>query len=261
MAGQVTIIGGSKLFHGAPILALRGAARIVGMTYFSTPTEDREVAEKIKAGLSSFVWVPFEEVGNYIAKSDAVLIGPGMMRSHIREQNFVCDTEGEATKKWCLSFFEKYPDRRWVVDGGALQVVRPESLPKGAVVTPNGKEFEMLFGQNMAEDLDKRAEQVRSLAQKYHLVILTKDEVSIVSDGNRVVKIFGGNDGLIKGGIGDSIAGVLVGLLAKDEAIFSSAAASYLVKKAAENLARKQGLMFNADDVVEMVPKVYMEVI
>lgn len=261
MAGQVTIIGGSKLFHGAPILALRGASRIVGMTYFSTPTEDREVAEKIKAGLSSFVWVPFEEVGNYIAKSDAVLIGPGMMRSHIKEQNFVCDAEGEATKKWCLSFFLKYPDRKWVVDGGALQVVRPESLPKGAVVTPNGKEFEMLFGQNMVEDMDKRAEQVKSLAQKYHLVILTKDEVSLVSDGNRVVKIFGGNNGLIKGGIGDSIAGVLVGLLAKDEAIFSSAAASYLVKKAAEKLALKQGLMFNADDVVEMVPKVYGEVI
>ena len=54
-AGQVTIIGGSKLFHGAPLLALRGAARIAGMVYFSTPDEDKEVANKIKAGLSSFV--------------------------------------------------------------------------------------------------------------------------------------------------------------------------------------------------------------
>lgn len=261
VAGQVTIIGGSKLFHGAPLLSLRGAARIVSMTYFSSPSEDKEVANIIKAGLSSFVWVPYDEVDNYVAKSDAVLIGPGMMRSHIKEQNFVCDTEGEETRRMCLDFFEKYPDRKWVVDGGALQVVRVEDIPKGAVVTPNGKEFEMMFGQKMETVIDKRSEQVKELAKKYNLVILTKDEVSIVSDGERVVKIYGGNDGLIKGGIGDSIAGVIVGLLAKDEPIFAAAAASFLVKKAAEKLAMNQGMMFNADDVVEMVPKIYSEVV
>ncbi len=260
VAGQVTIIGGSKLFHGAPLLSLRGAARIVSMTYFSSPSEDKEVANIIKAGLSSFVWVPYDEVGNYVAKSDAVLIGPGMMRSHIKEQNFVCDTEGEETRRMCLDFFGKYPDRKWVVDGGALQVVKVEDIPKGAVVTPNGKEFEMMFGQKMEAVIDKRSEQVKQLAKKYNLVILTKDEVSIVSDGERVVKIYGGNDGLIKGGIGDSIAGVIVGLLAKDEPIFAAAAASFLVKKAAEKLAINQGMMFNADDVVEMVPKIYSEV-
>lgn len=258
-AGQVTIVGGGRLFHGAPLLALRGASRIVGMTYFSTPTYDREVAEKIKAGLSSFVWIPYEEVGNYIAKSDAILIGPGMMRSHIKEQNFVCDAEGEETKKASLSLFEKYPDKKWVVDGGALQVVNVERLPKGAVVTPNGKEFEMMFGQPMEKEMEKRSEQVRALAERFDLVILTKDEVSIVSDGTRTVKVFGGNDGLIKGGVGDAIAGVLVGLLAKDEPVLAAAMASFLVKKAAERLAEKRGLMFNADDVVEMVPEVYGE--
>ena len=260
-AGQVTIIGGSKLFHGAPLLALRGAARIAGMVYFSTPDEDKEVANKIKAGLSSFVWVPYEEVGNYIAKSDAVLIGPGMMRSHIKEQGFVCDSEGEMTRRISLNFFEKYPDRKWVVDGGTLQVVNLETMPKGAVVTPNGKEFEMMFVQKMEEEIEKRGEQILALAKKYHLVILTKDKISIVSDGERVVKILGGNDGLVKGGIGDTIAGVLAGFLAKDEPIFAAAAASYLVKGAAEKLAERQGYMFNADDVVNMVPEIYGEAV
>jgi len=55
-AGQITIIGGSKLFHGAPILALKGASRMVSMTYFSSPEEDRGVVEKIKSLLSNFVW-------------------------------------------------------------------------------------------------------------------------------------------------------------------------------------------------------------
>lgn len=261
VSGQVTIIGGSKLFHGAPIMALKGASRIAGMVYFSTPHDDKGVADKIKSMLSSFVWVPYDEIGNYIAKSDSVLIGPGMMRSHIKEQNFVCDSEGEKTKKICMDFFEKYPEKKWVVDGGALQTVEVGNLPKGSIITPNGKEFEMLFGQKMEDDLDKRCEQIYNLAGKYNLVILTKDEVSAVSDGKRVIKIFGGNDGLIKGGVGDTIAGVIVGFLAKDDPLFSVAAASYLVKKAGEKLASKNGFMFNADDLVNMVPEAYGEVI
>jgi hydroxyethylthiazole kinase-like uncharacterized protein yjeF len=256
-SGQVTVIGGSELFHGAPLLALKGASRIVSMTYFSSPEEDRDLVNKIKSGLSSFVWVPFDEVGNYVAKSDAVLIGPGMMRSHLREHNFVCDTEGERTKQFSVDLFGKYPARKWVVDGGALQVVAVDSIPKKAVVTPNGKEFLMMFGERMEEDLTKRCQQVLELSRKHDLTILTKDAVSIVSDGQEVVMIEGGNDGLVKGGVGDVIAGVLVGFLAKNDGLFSAAAASYLVKKAAEELAENQGFMFNSDDLVNMVSVVY----
>ena len=34
---QITIIGGSDLFHGAPILALKTASRIVDMVFFTSP--------------------------------------------------------------------------------------------------------------------------------------------------------------------------------------------------------------------------------
>ena len=79
--GQVTIIGGSSLFHGAPILALKTASRIVDMVYFASPEPSiGEVASRLKSRLSSFIWIPWKEVGGYIAKSDAVLIGPGMVR-------------------------------------------------------------------------------------------------------------------------------------------------------------------------------------
>ena len=35
--GQVTIIGGSTLFHGAPIFGLITASRIVDMVFFASP--------------------------------------------------------------------------------------------------------------------------------------------------------------------------------------------------------------------------------
>lgn len=258
-AGQITIIGGSKLFHGAPILALKAASRMVSMTYFSSPCEDKYVAEKIKGSLSSFVWVDRSDVGSYVAKSDAVLIGPGLMRSHVKEQGFVCDSEGEETRKMSSDLFKKYPDKKWVVDGGTLQVVRVSDLPKGAVVTPNKKEFEMMFGEKLKISYKERVEQVFNLAKKHNLVLLTKDDVSVASDGVEIWTIEGGNEGLVKGGVGDVIAGLTVGLLAKNGPLFSVCAASFLVKKAAEKLADKRGFMFNADDLVEKVPRVFRE--
>lgn len=259
--GGVTIVGGSKLFHGAPLMALKAASRIVSMVYFSTPEEDKETADLLKSSLFNFIWVPFGDIGNYINKSEAVLIGPGMMRSHISEHGFVCDDEGEKTRDLTLQLFSGYPNSRWVVDGGALQVVSAEELPKGTVISPNRKEFLMLFGREMESNYDNRAVQVCELAKKYNLTILTKDEVSIASDGMRTVTIAGGNEGLVKGATGDLIAGILVGFLAKDDPLFSACAASYLTKKAAEKLSETRGLMFNSDDVAEKVPEIYGEVV
>lgn len=259
--GQVTIIGGSKLFHGAPILALKAASRMVSMTYFSSPEEDKYIAEKIKAGLASFVWVERGEVENYVAKSDAVLIGPGLMRSHVKEQGFVCDSEGNETRKLSVKLFKKFPDKKWVVDGGTLQVVSIEDIPKGAVVTPNRKEFEMLFGEKLKDGFKERCAQVIFLAKKHELIVLTKDDVSIVSDGEEIWAIEGGSEGLVKGGVGDVIAGLTVGFMAKNDPLFSVCAASLLVKMAAKKLAEKRGFMFNSDDLVDMIPRVYADLI
>ena len=79
--GQVTIIGGSSLFHGAPLLSLKVASRLVDMVFFATPEPSVGcVAELIKSKLYSFIWIPWKEVGAYVEKSDATLIGPGFMR-------------------------------------------------------------------------------------------------------------------------------------------------------------------------------------
>lgn len=255
--GQITIIGGSKLFHGAPILALKAASRMVSMTYFSSPVEDRAVVSQIKAGLSSFVWVDRSDVENYLAKSDAILIGPGLMRSHVKNMGFTCDTEGSETRDISIELFKKFPGKRWVVDGGTLQVVAVSDIPKGAVVTPNMKEFEMLFGEKIKMDLDERCQQVFEMAKKSGLIILTKDAVSVASDGNEIWSIEGGNEGLVKGGVGDVIAGLTVGLMAKNNPLFSACAATFLVKKTAEKLSLERGFMYNADDLVDEVPIVF----
>lgn len=255
--GQVTIVGGSKLFHGAPLMALKAASRVVDMVYFSSFEDDREIVQKIKAGLGAFIWVDREELDHYVAKSDAVLVGPGLMR-YGKEGNhngIVCDDEGLLTRELTVNLFEKHPDKNWVVDGGSLQVIEAELLPKGAVITPNKNEFQMLFGEKMEyENEDILVEQVERLARKHNLTIAAKAVSGVVSDGTDTYIVRGGNVGLIKGGTGDVLAGLTVAFRAKNEGLLAVAAAIYVVKKASEDLYEKQELMYNADDLADQVP-------
>jgi len=233
--GQVTIIGGSSLFHGAPMFAVKAASRIVDMVFFGSTERDLEKVAKV----NSFIWVPWEEIDEYVAKSDAVLIGPGMMRYRRTME----DGGGEITKKVTKGLLEKFPDKKWVIDGGSLQVMEAGWIPQNAVVTPNKKEYQMLFGEEKPEDA----------AKNYKCVIVSKGPVAYVTDGETTYEIKGGNAGLTKGGTGDVLAGIIVGLLAKNPPLLAAAAGTYLIKKTAEVLYEKVGYNFNADDVSERV--------
>ncbi|MBI2590873.1 MAG: hypothetical protein HYW33_03275, partial [Candidatus Blackburnbacteria bacterium] len=167
--GEITIIGGSDLFHGAPILSLTAASRVVDMVYFSSPEPSfSKLALQLKSRLSSFIWVPWEEVEDYIKKSDAVLIGPGMKRYHKENSKFealnsklkegaTLDDAGTLTKFVVEKLLRQFPEKQWVIDGGALQVVDRKLLPKDSIITPNKKEFALLFDIHDMETLEKHA--------------------------------------------------------------------------------------------------------
>jgi len=255
--GQVTIVGGSSLFHGAPILALRAASRLVSMVYFASPEADREVVNQIKAALGSFIWVPFEQVNEYVKKSDAVLVGPGMMRNKEEGVGMASDSAGKESRAITMSIITKNPNQKYVIDGGALQVISASEIPPGSVITPNRKEYAMLFSEELIQG--REIEQLVVTAKKYHLIIVHKAPVAVVTNGERTVTIEGGNPGLVTGAVGDVIAGLTVGFLAKNEPILAAGAAIYLVKRAADRLLVRSGMMFNADDLAEEVTRVFGE--
>jgi hydroxyethylthiazole kinase-like uncharacterized protein yjeF len=246
--GQVTIIGGSRLFHGAPLFSLVTASRIVDMVFFASPDPSvGEVASKIKSKLLSFIWVPWEETEQYIKKSDSVLIGPGFMRFHNERDNNiqnVCDEKCKETTEITKKFLLAFPNKKWVIDAGSLQVLNPNWIPNMAILTPNKKEYEMIFGKIDPE----------SAAKKHNCVIALKGPTTFVYSPGEYWKVEGGNPGLTKGGSGDVEAGLTVALLAKNEPILAAAASSYIIKKAADLLYEEVGTAYNSDDLAARVP-------
>lgn len=247
--GKVLIIAGSKLFHAASIWPLTVASRIVDMVFYSSVSENNSLVSKMKEEFLNGIVVPRERMDDYIKEADAILIGPGLPRDAGREAN------DDDTKVVTESLLSKYKDKKWVIDGGSLQVISPEILPKTAIITPHIREFEKLFGIKPDENT------VEQMAQKYNITILAKGEQDIVADSEHSVKISGGNAGMTKGGTGDVLAGLAVSLYAKNDAFLAACAASYINKQAGDSLEKRMGIYYNATDLADEVPKIMKELI
>lgn len=274
--GQVTIIGGSTLFHGAPLFALTTASRICDMVFFGSPDSSvGEVANQIKSKLFSFIWIPWSDLDSYIEKSDACLIGPGMMRfgsEKLKGDSEKFDDEGKRTKEITRQMLNKFQHKKWVIDAGSLQTMEVGWIPNNSILTPNQKEYRQLFNselpaRNITHSVaggqilnDKFLEQsIRNAsenAKKYKCVIVLKGPKTVVVSENEIMEIPGGNPGLTKGGSGDVEAGLTVALMAKNDPFFSACAASFIVKHAADKLYLEVGSNYNSDDLARKIPEI-----
>ena len=228
--GRVLVIGGSELFHAAPFWAASAASKIVDMVHFTSPylLNNELMEERAKEQFWSGIVVPWEEVEHYINEDDAILIGPGMER-------------GEVTKKIVDELLIKYPNKRWVVDGGALQEVDPKLLKQDMIVTPNPKEL-MILNEKTEGRLPSE------------ITILAKGVVDeIIYPQAEKLLVTGGNPGMTKGGTGDVLSGIVVGLFAKSSAVASCYVASITNKRIGERLAKKNGIFFDAGDMICLV--------
>jgi len=251
--GQITIIGGSELFHGAPLLSLVVASRVVDMVFFASPEKSvGHIAQNLKSKLFSFIWVPWDEVDHYIEKSNSCLIGPGFMRYRSetkkdKKGDHLKDSVYDGTRRITRDLLTKHKNTKWVVDAGSLQVLEKEWITKDSILPTNKFEYGRLFGD----------EEVASVTKKYKCTVVAKGPTTLVGDTNNCIKVTGGNAGLEKGGTGDTLAGLITALYAKNNATLASSCAEHLVKKTAEIMSEEVGTMYNADDLAARIPSVY----
>lgn len=250
--GKLTIVGGSHLFHGPSLWALKVASRIVDMVFYSSIPENNEIAQKLKKELYDFILVPRDKLDDYIKESDTILIGPGLPRESGREKN------EESTKELTKKLLKEFPEKKWVIDAGSLTEMEPDwliPLSGNVIITPHAKEFAMLFG------VEASLENVKSMAKQYNCVVLLKGQKDYVVSSSQETVIEGGNAGMTKGGTGDVLAGLVAALACKNDLFLAATSASFINKKTGESLYEKVGYTFNATDLADEIPKVMKELI
>lgn len=258
--GKLLIIAGSTLFHAASIWPLTVASRMLDMVFYASVPENNEIVQKSKEDFKNGIVVRRENLESYVKEADCVLIGPGLPRPEGKQSG------DDDTKELTERLLKTCPDKKWVIDGGSLQVIDPKvllDLTQTPILTPHQKEFEKLkifpvpsAGNEPVEHL------VKLFAEVYNCVVLLKGEKDIVAGRlDNTVSISGGNAGMTKGGTGDVLAGLVASLYCKNDAFLSATAGSYINKKAAESLSKSVGIYFNASDLASEIPKVMKELL
>lgn len=250
--GKLMVIGGSKLFHSASLWSLKIASRIVDMVFYSSVPENNQIVRNVKEEFRAGIVVPRDKIDDYILEADCVLIGPGLPRPSGQEPG------DDDTKVLTERLLTSYKKKKWVIDGGSLQVMNKDflkGLSGNVVITPHKKEFQMLCGIEASDDA------VRQKAQEYGIVVLLKGQYDVVCSPTKCVRIEGGNAGMTKGGTGDVLAGLVAALACKNDLFLASLAASYINKKASDELFKRVGYYYNASDLVDEIPKILKKVV
>lgn len=259
--GKLTIVGGSKLFHGASLWALKVASRMVDMVYYASVPENLELVKDLSKEVYDFIAVPQGKEAEYIAESDAVLIGPGLVRGS--KEYTGTGESGEGTKALTLELFGRFPEKKWVIDAGSLQVISPEVLKSlsQVAITPHWKEFTELFqipekDPVSLKSLKDRVFLVQQKAQEYGCTIVLKGKTDIIcSEKGEFLINETGNEGMTKGGTGDVLAGLIAALACKNDLFVAAAVGAYMNGLAGDELYQTVGPYFNASDLCDQVPQ------
>lgn len=253
MNGHALLCVGSDSYIGAALLCAKAASRVgSGLVTVVTTKEARRAfcafPEAISISTGTDNWnddACKTAIANFNNKQ-AIGIGCGMgdcriglLIDAIIESNIpaVIDADG-------LNFLSK--------NKGYLQ-----RLHSNIVLTPHLKEMSRLIDEPLDKIKANPYAIARDTAKRFGCIVVLKSATSYISDGKSVMKNNSGNSGLAKGGSGDVLCGLIVGMLAQGAKPFDAACiGSYLLGIAAEDaLSLLKERMLTASDVIDAIEK------
>lgn len=234
--GRVLIIGGSKTYHGAPILSVMIASKLVDLVYFFSVKSNTKLVEKMKLKVRTFINPSEKNLEKYISNSDSVLIGPGLEKTR----------KNEVMTNWLL---HKFKEKKFILDAGAFSMIKPKLLSENCLLTPHSGEFRDFFKKEANE------KNVKTLSKKHKSVIVLKGNPDVVAGPSDIKINKTGNPGMTKGGTGDILAGLIAGLAANNDLFVSAAAGVFVNGMAGDKLYNTKGTYYSAEDLLDEIPR------
>lgn len=258
--GKVLMVGGSSSMHGAITLSAKAALHSgLGTLTLMIPESIRAIISK-KMEECMILSIPDEEgffhkdaahiLKEQMENYDVVVLGNGMGRN-------------EATKSMVKVVLES--NKPCIMDADALyEIGNYKDILKHrnalTILTPHPKEMSYLSGKSVKEILKNPMQFAREYTCEYPSVVLVlKDQHTIICDKKHMYMNMIGNHSLAKGGSGDVLCGILCGLFAQSkDALASSCSAVYVHAFTADELIKeKDAYSILPSDLIEKLSDVY----
>ncbi len=255
--GKVLVIGGRKGMSGAALLcteaALRSGAGMV--TLMSEEATLAAAAIRIPEATQLSLPQQMEEKAfqSVFSHYDCVAIGNGLGRDAYADQlvSLVWNSD-------CLGVF----------DGDALALIGAwkthAKRKQPTILTPHPKEVSYLLGINTHDVVKNPSEALYRSEKAYsHTTLVLKNACTMISDGKQRYLNMIGNDALAKGGSGDVLCGIILGLFAQTKDPLAAALGGvYLHADCADALVCRQAShSILASDLIKQLPETMYEVL
>lgn len=261
VGGRVLIVGGSKLYTGAPALAALSALRSgADLTVIIAPEKaaytiasysPNLIVEKVPG--DSFKPEHTSRIIELSKNFDSIIVGPGVGRS-------------SEVFEAILNVVETLVDsgKRIVVDADGLKALATFKTPLKwrAVLTPHAVEASMLANAPPPKplDLEGRVKLGKNISRAYEATVVLKGPIDVIVRGDAVKFNRTGNQGMSVGGTGDVLSGIIGALIARGLGEFEAAGiAAYICGLAGDLVYIEKGEKMLATDLIEHIPSVFRE--
>jgi NAD(P)H-hydrate epimerase len=250
--GTVLVVGGSRIYHGAPILASLAALRSgTDLVYTAVPRSNIVVTRSASPNIIALP-LPDDKLTTGAAnrlmamlpkRADSAAIGMGMSIS-----------KPEALIALVKQL--KSDGTRLLLDASALiPEVLKEISRTDTIITPHAGEYKRIFsGEDAGTTEEERISNVNRLAKQYGITIVLKGWIDVISDGQYVVINKVHNCAMTVGGTGDILSGLTAGFLTKLKPFDASILGVYFNGVAGNLVYSKMGLHMSASDLIEYLP-------
>ncbi|HZW55078.1 MAG TPA: NAD(P)H-hydrate dehydratase [Nitrososphaerales archaeon] len=256
--GIVGIVGGSRIFHGAPYFTSMAALRTgADLVYLAVP---KLIAGSIRSLTPDLIVFPLADAKlttgaagaflKWLPEVDSLVIGPGLGRQKLEgAKKIVSDV--------CLERKVRVSLDAEAQNKELYSLLRD----KGCVTTPHPGEFKRAFGVDAGTDLQEKIQNTKTKAAEFGITIVLKGFETVITDGESVFVNKTGSPAMTCGGIGDTLSGVLAALLAQCsgtdvKTVEIAAAASYIVGSAGRFAAELRGFHIVSTDIIDQIPAV-----
>ena len=258
--GKSTIIGGCQNYVGAIKIANMGLSALrvgSGLNVLAIPYSLKDaISPAVMESTMMFLdedngYLKFdkEKLDNIIKTSTAIAVGMGM-------------GPNKAENKKIIKYLIENTSSPILIDADGLNAFEGDIdyllSFENVIITPHPKELSRLANVDMNDILNDSMSFITNLMKDKKGTILFKGSSTIVANSDEKYLVINGTPALAKGGSGDTLSGVILGLLAQGyENIKSAYMGAYLCAKAASNLEKDYsqfGVL--ASDVAKEIAKI-----
>lgn len=250
--GTVLIVGGNKIYHGAPILASLAALRSgTDLVYTAVP---RSNSVSTKAFSPNSIVLPTSDdkltlgSANRLTsmlpkKPHSAAIGMGMTIA-----------KPEALKSLIKRL--RGMETQLLLDASALiPDILNDISGTNTIVTPHPGEYKRIFGEEAGKDEAEQIINVQKMTERYQITIVLKGPVNVVCGKDKFALIKRSTPAMTVGGTGDILSGLAAGFLSKMKPFDASLLGVYFNGVAASLAYRRLGLHIVATDIIDELPK------